>query len=384
MQGALLLLVLLPSSSPSFVAAQPVRRLALVAELKVGQPDGPPEYALGRIEYMAVTATSSFFLFDVSDTQIRRYDAKGQFRGLVGRSGSGPGEYRNILGMELYRDSLLLVWDPGNGRITVFDSSGVYRREVGFNRGNFYGEKAFAVDRAGSIYVRASVGSGPREGAGIASQYIRLRIDGTRLDSIPLPVEGAQGNAFVLITADGARWNFPDRRVYALMPGGGLATASTSAYRITLSQGGTTRTIERAYTPIPITGAERAEWEAFANYFARRDGGTSPPATIPRVKPALRDLFFDAAGRLWVNVYTRAEKRVIPPRPKGDERPLLTIREVNAYELFDPGGTFLGRLELPPQSRLMAVAGDRIWVRTEAEGGDYILTRFRIAGLGSH
>jgi hypothetical protein len=65
----------------------------------------------------------------------------------------------------------------------------------------------------------------------------------------------------------------------------------------------------------------------------------------------------------------------------GDVRPLLTIREVNVYDLFDLRGRYLGQLSLPPQSMLMAVSGDRIWVRTEAEGGEFILTRYRIGGL---
>lgn len=361
--------------------AQPTTQLQLVRELSIGAADGPPEYAFGSLGPMAVSPTGTFFLFDFSDTQLRRYDAAGRFQGLVGRVGSGPGEYRQVLGMAVHGDSLLLVFDPGNGRIAVFDTAGKYQRSLSFNRGTFFGEKAFGVDRSGLIYVRASLNSGPREGSASPSQFVRLRLDGTFVDSLPLPVEGTEGWPFVLLTADGARWSFPTRMIYNILPAGGLVTANTGTYRITLAPtGASPRVIERPYAPIQLTEPERDEWEAFARCFAGRPGA-SHTSTIPRVKPAIRDLFADPSGRIWVNVYTNAVKRAIPPRKPGDLRPLLTIREVNIYDIFNRQGAYLGRVELPPQSLLMGIHEARIWVRTEAEGGEYILTRYRVPGL---
>jgi hypothetical protein len=196
-----------------------------------------------------------------------------------------------------------------------------------------------------------------------------------------LPTEDVEGSAFVLITADGARWSFPTRMVFNTLPAGGLVTANTAAYRITVSPiGNVARIIEHHTSPIPLTSAERNEWEAFARYFAALPGAmqTTP---IPHVKPAIRDLLADLDGRIWVNVYTNGVKRAVPPRPAGDPRPLLTIREVNVYDVFSARGSYLGRVELPPQSLLLGVYSDRMWVRTEAEGGEYILTRYRVTGL---
>lgn len=375
-----LLVALVIPESPTL--AQSTKALPLVRELTIGTADGPPEYAFGRIGFMALRSAGAFYLVDYSDNQIRRYDSAGRFQNVVGRSGAGPGEYRQVNGMAVHGDSLLLVFDPANGRISIFDTAGTYRRAIPFNRGAFYGEKAFALDRAGLIYVRASLGGGPREGRAAPSQFVRLRLDGTFIDSLPLPPEGGEGGPFVLITADGARWSFPTRMVYTTLPGGGLATANSGAYRITVSPiGGPSGIIERKVTPIPLTSAERDEWEAFARYFASRPGATQP-TPIPRLKPAIRDLFADPLGRIWVNVYTNAVKRAIPPRPPGDFRPLLTIRETNVYDVFNPDGGYRGRVELPPQSLLLGVYSDRIWVRIEAEGGEYILTRYRVDGLG--
>jgi len=380
MPYSLLLLFAIVLSHPSTGFAQSTKQLELVRELSIGAADGPPEYAFGSLGSMAISPTGAFFLFDQSDTQLRRYDASGRFQGLVGRAGSGPGEYRQVLGLAMHGDSLLLVFDPANGRIALFDTTGAYRRSIPFARGTFFGEKAFTVDRKGLIYVRASLNSGPTEGSGLRSQFVRLRLDGTFVDSLPLPVEGMEGS-FVLLTADGARWSFPTRTIFNTLPTGGLVTANSAAYRITLAPiGASPLVIERSFTPVKLTGPERDEWEAFARYFASRPGA-SRTSTIPRVKPAIRDLFADPTGRIWVNVYTNAVKRAIPPRNPGDLRPLLTIREVNIYDIFNPQGAYLGRVELPPQSRLLGIHEARLWVRTEAEGGEYILTRYRVPGL---
>ena len=358
------------------------KALTLTPELRIGQADGPPEYAFGQLGYMAVTSKGSFFLFDYSDTQIRHYDAAGRFLGLVGRSGAGPGEYRPAVGMALQGDSLLLVHDPSNRRIAVFDTSGTFRRFISVQRGTFFGPKAFFVDQAGMVYVRGGSLKAPIEGLGISSQFFRVGMDGIVRDSIPVPAERGPSRAFILLTADGGRESFPQKNVFALLPSGEMVTANTGTYRfaVTTARFGT-QIVERAFTPIPITGEERDQWEAFARYFSTRDGQQLPVAEIPKAKPAFRDICTDPSGRIWVNLYAKAEKRNIPPRPAGDKRPLLTIREVNAYDLFDLRGRYLGQVTLPPQSQLMAVSGDRVWVKTEAEGGEHILTRYRIGGL---
>ncbi len=363
------------------IQVQYPKPLSLTTEITIGQADGPPEYAFGQLGYMAVSAKGNFFLFDFQDSQIRRYDPAGRFVGLVGRSGAGPGEYRQVLGMAVQGDSVLLVYDPSNRRITVFDTSGAYRRTIATPRGTFFGPKAFYLDQAGLVYVRGGLLNSPMEGFGIPSQYFRMRIDGGIRDSILIPAERGP-RAFMLITADGGRESFPQRNIFTLLPTGDLLTANNEVYRfeVRTARFGS-HTIERPTTPIAVAGEERDQWEAFARYFATRDPGASQHYEIPRTKPAFRDIFADPSGRIWVNLYTKAGKRKIPPRPAGDVRPLLTIREVNVYDLFDLRGRYLGQLSLPPQSVLMAVSGDRIWVRTEAEGGEHILTRYRINGL---
>src|SRR5688572_20379503 len=102
----------------------------LVEELTVGQVDGPPEYALGRLYHAAPERGGAFYLFDVNDGQIRRYDARGRFTGLIGRKGGGPGEYQHVGGMTVDASGLLVVFDPGSRRVTHFGPDGKVRREM--------------------------------------------------------------------------------------------------------------------------------------------------------------------------------------------------------------------------------------------------------------
>ena len=247
----------LPATSPVLAAAQPPLRsskVELIKELAVGKADGPPEYAFGRVGPLAATRSGTFFLFDASDTQIRRYDAQGRFQGLVGRSGAGPGEYRYVEDIALHGDSLLLVGDPANARIVIFDTTGRYRRQITFSRFVYLSDNSFRVDNSGRLAVRASLTGGLVEGPNVQSQYLWVRLDGTVLDSLPLPATAIEGGmGFVLMSADGPRYNFPVETVFTLLPDGRLVSGRTSAYRITVSgPPGPPTVIERRVPPIPL------------------------------------------------------------------------------------------------------------------------------------
>ncbi|MGD2216185.1 MAG: hypothetical protein PVJ64_05490, partial [Gemmatimonadales bacterium] len=90
--------------------------------------------------------------------------------------------------------------------------------------------------------------------------------------------------------------------------------------------GDTLRVVERKLDRVPLSDAE---WEAAtADFRAFREEHpevSCQPAELPRpeLKPALREIFFDVAGRLWVEIYT----------PGGF-----------AFEVFDGEGRLIARL----------------------------------------
>lgn len=54
-------------------------KITLTRVLSVGQIDGPPEYAFGAIDGIAVDRWNRFYAFDAQYKQIRAYDANGKF-----------------------------------------------------------------------------------------------------------------------------------------------------------------------------------------------------------------------------------------------------------------------------------------------------------------
>jgi hypothetical protein len=362
------------------------RDVRLVQQLVIGDLDGPPEISFGRIYYGALEPSGAFYLYDANDHQIRRYDTSGKFTGLIGRRGGGPGEYQEMAGMDVTRDTLLVVHDAGSLRITYFQPDGKVRRAFSTPRSGFYGD-GFVADAAGLIYIKVSLPGGPQEGPGARYQYLRYRPDGRLADSVSVPPAPRRTPVFWLSTSDGMRWNFGEQDVSAPYHGGGVLSARSHAYRVAVDGGhGRVMLVERSFQPILLGTAERAEWEAWASYMtsrnASRPGGLRRTYDIPRAKPAIRDLTSDHLGRIWVDVFVEAEKRDEPPRPSGDARPLLTWKEGTTYDVFSPAGAYLGRIQLPAQAVLLDVWQDRLLLRTKGEEGEDRVAVYRMMTPG--
>lgn len=343
--------------------------IALVRELAIGTDTAGPDCEFAGIGFAAVTRSGSVFVGNAPDGQIRKYDVLGRYRGDVGRIGSGPGEYRHAQGMAVAGDSLLVVYDWGNGRVVLFDTAGTYRRTfrvsgMGGGPGTF-----LVVLSDGSIGVLTRMAANaPRRAGAPPSAYVRYRLTGEILDTIRVPDE-APPDVVLGVRNLGWRIPFTATTVFTLLPGGGIATARTTAYRIDVAPASGPRfVIERSVPPVPLAGREREEWQALLR-------GRGP--SLPRLKPFIRDLLADAEGRLWVEVYTQAVPREASTRA-ADRRANLPMQEPNAYDVFDDRGRSLGRVDLAPFSRLLAILDNRLWVSEETEEGSPVLVRFRM------
>ena len=102
----------------------------------------------------------------------------------------------------------------------------------------------------------------------------------------------------------------------------------SDSYRIAVARGGDTlRTITRELAPEPLPDDM---WDDLSDQFdawlddQQPGGECTPPRPVrPPAKPVLEDIFFDATGRLWVEV----------ARTDG-----------NRWEVFDPDGRLLAQL----------------------------------------
>ncbi len=166
---------------------------------------------------------------------------------------------------------------------------------------------------------------------------------------------------------------------------GGLSTRyAIDQYR----RDGTVLRMEREYEPVPVTSGERSNREERARWNMRQtqpDWTWNGPA-IPDHKPPFRDINVGRDGRIWVMVSTPGEQipddEIIEPSDQGpNPRPATRWREPTAYDVFEPDGTYLGRVMAPtgispwPEP---VFDGDRVWAVVRDELDVQYVTRFRV------
>lgn len=351
----------------------------LVREATIGTSDGPAEYALGEVYHATGDAAGRIYVFDHDDNQIRQYDLRGRFLGRVGRKGSGPGEYQFADGLAIVQDSLLMVCDRSNMRVSLFTPDRKFHRAVPMARLIYGGRRGCVVDMEDRWYQRVAVsglGGGAENRVGAPTQYLRTRIDGAVIDSFFFGSYNPN-LYFTLNTEEGARPAFPTELVGGPYEGGGMVTGTTDRYRVVIRRvGKPVLVIERAHRPVSFVGAERDEWLAWAEVLGRE---RRQVFTIPRQKPPFRDLLSDPAGRIWVHLYSTATKRTnVPPRPPGNPRPLLTWREPNVFDVIDAEGRYLGRVELPAEQQVMAITRQRLYAVAPGPDGEDQLHVYRL------
>ena len=354
----------------------------LVRELTIGQLEGPPEYSLGEVTHVIGDAAGRIYVFDHDDNQIRQFDSRGRFLGYVGRRGSGPGEYQYADGLAIVSDSLLVVCDRSNLRVTLFRPNRELHRTLRLQRLTYGGRRGCVVDADGMLYQRVAVsalGGAGENRVGAATQFLRMEIGGLVADSFYFGVYNPN-LYFTLNTEEGPRPAFPIELAGGPYEGGGLVTGTTDRYRIVVRRiGKPVLVIERTHRPVAFVREERAEWLAWSEYLGRERGRAYE---IPRTKPPFRDLRSDPAGRIWVHLYTAATKRTnIPPRPPGNDRPLLTWREANAFDVIDRNGRYLGRVELAPEQTVTSITPERLYASGPGSDGEDRVYVYRIPAV---
>jgi hypothetical protein len=359
----------------------------IVEELRIGQLDGPDEYVLGRIGPLTVRADGDIIAVDAQAPVIRQYDANGRYVRDIGREGAGPGEYRRVTEMQILADGRLAILDPGNTRISIYDSTGVF---IASHRvEGVYGVDAFVVDTLGNFWVKQLDQSRlptredrivepvePRERPWI---FTEISPSGEVLRSIDIPPEERSWPSFVLMTTEGRRWSFPDLRAHALSNRGYLVVGHNRTYALDLwLPEGRVRRITRTAEAVALRDGERAQWQAWVRFFEEANQGRLDYPPLPRTKPFFRALTVDRDGRIWVERYVEAIETEPEPRAPGDDRPLREWREPPTFDVIKPDGTFLGTVVLPRDTYAYVRSGWHIWGVRAGELREPYIVRLRI------
>lgn len=330
-----------------------------------GDP-GPDEF--GMVRSIVADADGAIYVADVQANEIRVFGADGAHLRTIGRSGDGPGEFNALYALAWIGDTLA-AFDPRNGRIGFLSPAGDWLGSTLYLP--LTGDPMTVRFHAPSVDEAYIIGYLRREDG---SRLIFNRVTGTGIADtlVPPPLPGpALPPAIVCPHPNGAisffTTPFAPRHVTTPAPGGVLATAWSADYRVAFvtEAGDTVRVVERDYRPYPVTDEE---WEAgTADYRRFREevpGARCEPSSPsrPDAKPAIRHLFFDAEGRLWVERYAA---------------------DGFAYDIFARDGRFLGTVDVPDRDERFPPYARSGWlyqVETDELGVQYV-ANYRVVGL---
>ncbi|MGD2121793.1 MAG: 6-bladed beta-propeller [Gemmatimonadota bacterium] len=331
----------------------------LIPEISIGMFDGPEEYIFGNVVSMAMALDGTIYIMDRQVPALRVYNADGTYRTTFGRKGEGPGEYLEPDGgLNVLSDGRIVLRDPSNARIQVYSPEGE-ALDTWRIRGGFNTSRRMIVDqedRSHALVLLDPDASVLDWEMGL----VRIHPDGTPGDTLRVPDTPWEEPTIVASREDedGNISNmsvnlipFGPQEHATLSPKGYFIHTITTDYSLTLlREDAPPLRIRKEYSPVPVTGGERAEEEARE---IRNMRGTDPNwrwtgEPIPEVKPPFRTFFPGDDGTIWVMVHQPARKVEDPfydatdPDAVPDE-----WREPILFDVFEEDGTYLGAVRAP-------------------------------------
>jgi hypothetical protein len=294
--------------------------------LRIGRVEGDGPDVFGRIRSFDVDAEDRFWILEQQAQELRVFDRDGAHVRTIGRRGAGPGEFAQAMRVERGPDGNMWVMDPQNNRLSVIDTAGAYVHGRTAAGGFVMHPWPGRADALGNYYAPV-LHSG---------RWALVRYDHafTAVDTLHPPRDPVQRDRFELRGPTGggivAGVPYQGGLVWRLSDRGTLWALITDEYRLfeLSAAGDTLRTITRAYSPLPVTAADRERARDDLRWFTDQ-GGQIDLARLPRTKPAAASFFVDDERNIWVELVA-----------EGDDAGRL-------HDVFDAEGRFLGTLRLP-------------------------------------
>ena len=287
-----------------------VPRFTAVEQLRIGQMDGDPAFTFGRLGGITRDDRGRIYAVDRQSHDVRVFAPDGRFLFRFGREGGGPGELRDPCCPAFSPDGELWIRDGGNRRYDGFvveDSSARAIGTIRMGHGDINRAVPTTFDADGSLI---DVGSRPDPASG---QQVTVRFsladDNSVVREAIIPNPPAESLAVRPVESGNAerrivRYFYQPFGPYHLVahgPRGEWAHAVSSRYAIAWRDGAgqVVRTITRDVQGPPLSAEERTRADSLITADRLR-AGTALPFGVPDRKPPLRNLTFDALGRLWV------------------------------------------------------------------------------------
>lgn len=304
--------------------------------LTVGRAEGEGPDVFGRVGGVAMDGEGNLLVADAQADEIRVFDGDGELLYRFGGSGEGPGELSDPCCLTFGPEGLLWVRDGGNARYSAFRLSGdsalfVESRRMAHGDVNRWAPVTF--DEVGRL-VDVGIGSMPGSSEPILGRF-HLAAGGEVQERQVLETPSPAELGGEVLRRESTTLYFwpPYGRGYLMAhgPGGWWAEAFTSGYEVRVhGPGGETGMIRGPRIQGPELDAEEQESARQRIEEIRRTAGTDFGFTVPGRKQPLRGIFYDADGRLWVELSA----------PRGENR---------IADLFEPDGGILERRSWPAE-----------------------------------
>jgi len=355
-----------------------------VEEVRIGGLVDSADYLFSEVFAIAGRPSGSTYVLDTHPYSIREYDPSGGFVRSIGREGEGPGEYRSPLGLSTMPQGQLAVWDQRTRRISIYGSDGALDELVHVDAMAVYDDRAFVVGSE-EFFVKVRT-SAPMmiEGqyfTATRSDYVRVARDGTVLDTLRVapPARAILPEPLMILTYSGYRKPFAVEVLTALSPLGYLVVGVNEDYAFSIEDPTLPVEVRRdGFQRIRVSRGERAQWRRRKEWSEARSGMSF--RDVPDRKPAYRDLWVDADGRIWVHRYSEAVARdtEIPEVVVNGDPPGITWWEPSVHDVYSPDGSLVFCVTLPDNAEIMASTGDLVWGVFRGPLGEEHVIRWRI------
>ena len=344
--------------------------------LEIGTITGALEYQFTDVVAAVRLSNGDIVVAERAASELRSYDAAGNFLWRAGRSGEGPGEFRSLDFVGTTAGDSLVTYDGALLRVQLFDPQGRVARSyrVAITEGEAPGQVTLADKAVGvvdGLLIMRFIDPGDEVPIGV----VRWPLE--RVAALDL----ADGGVRSLVVVPGEEQVVRARedeglsqRTVVFFKGpeygaaaGRLAVIDTGAWSVRLispRDGATTAVLRREVAPREATNALFELHLDGIVKIAFADPDQTAPERIaglrrmwrgfPRAPhlPVLRSIHVDGTGHLWLQPYYVA----------GADPP--------PFEILAPDGTWLGSITLPPGLH-------RAFIQYQAHymeiGDDYVL-----------
>ena len=367
--------------------------------MRIGQVEGPPEYAFDGINVFTVGPNGHIYIAE-GRGPLRQYSATGDFVSNIARQGEGPGEVRYVTGLAVRRDATLLAVDVGNSRVNVYSATGESIAHWLIPRLRpSYGRNALVVTDADAyVGVNPPLGYDAGRLTFPRPAFARVGPGGMTADTLFVPVRFTEECPVLSEGWFRSGW-FEDLRVpyypkvkWALSPTGLLIAGCPADYSFEIldPETSTVFRVSRAWSPIHPSREERDGFKDVTTPMRNRlfENWQWRGPDVPETRPAYQRFVVAEDGRIWVWPSQPRTRFETDPtwRARGLPPYIWSQPKTGGFDVFEPSGRWIGTVALPPDLPYTPypdtpdpyIRGDTLWAVTVDSLEVEYLTRFEV------